>query len=51
MGGDTAQITPTVSMEAVAIAVGLSIAIGVVFGFYPARRAAKLDPVSCLRYQ
>ncbi|MDM8164279.1 ABC transporter permease [Collinsella intestinalis] len=51
MGGDTAQITPTVSVEAVAIAVGLSIAIGVVFGFYPARRAAKLDPVSCLRHQ
>jgi putative ABC transport system permease protein len=38
-----------VSFEAIAIAVGVSGLIGVFFGFYPARRAAKLDPIEALR--
>lgn len=48
-GGTT--FTPAIEPAAIAIAVGISIFIGVVFGHYPARRAAKLDPVECLRYQ
>lgn len=49
--GTEGGITPAVSIEAIAIAAGLSVLIGVVFGFYPARRAARMDPVECLRYQ
>jgi putative ABC transport system permease protein len=30
------------------LAMGVSSAIGIVFGFFPARRAAKLDPVMAL---
>ena len=38
-----------VSFEAIAIAVGVSGLIGVFFGYYPARQAAKLDPIEALR--
>jgi len=43
--------TATVSVASVALAVGVSTAIGIVFGYYPARQAAKLDPIDALRYQ
>ncbi len=38
-----------VSVDAILVAVGVSGLIGVFFGFYPARRAAKLDPIEALR--
>lgn len=44
-------IQPQVQVNAVAIAFGVSVMIGVVFGSYPAYRASKLPPVEALRYE
>ncbi|MDP9021252.1 MAG: ABC transporter permease [Actinomycetota bacterium] len=35
----------------VALAVGVSVAVGIVFGVWPARRAGRLDPVAALRHE
>ena len=45
------SITTSVSWSSILLSVGISGIIGVAFGYYPARRASKLDPIEALRYQ
>jgi putative ABC transport system permease protein len=41
----------TVSMFSIILAVGVSAAIGIIFGYYPARKASKLNPIEALRFE
>ena len=48
--GPTLEMNLSVPVEVAWLAIGFSVAIGVVFGMYPANKASKLKPIDALRY-
>ncbi|MGN1093275.1 MAG: ABC transporter permease, partial [Monoglobaceae bacterium] len=50
VGGKLLGLTATPSVGAIAVAFSVSVGIGVMFGYLPAKKAASLNPIDALRY-
>ncbi|MBQ2016057.1 MAG: FtsX-like permease family protein, partial [Clostridia bacterium] len=48
---ELSHVTVHPSMPAILVSVGFSMLTGLVFGLYPARRAARMSPIDALRYE
>jgi len=45
------SLNTQISLSSILLAFGVSAGVGILFGFYPARRAANLSPIEALRYE
>lgn len=51
IAGDLIGMTVKITSSSVMLAFGVSVGIGILFGYSPARKAARLSPIDALRYQ
>ena len=49
-GGENNGFVALPTLQGIAVAFGVSVGIGVLFGYLPANKAAKLNPIDALRY-